>query len=88
MLIYLSTQNGTNIENASIPEQINVSQIIEDITSEPENLTDIHVSISANIISQLTTGATMDAEVSIYESIMLNYILLLFIAERQLSTNY
>ena len=88
MFIYLSTQNGTSIENASIPEQINVSQIIEDITSEPENLTDIHVSISANIISQLTTGATMDAEVSIYESIMLNYILLLFIAERQLSTNY
>ena len=88
MFIYLSTQNGTNIENAPIPEQINVSQIIEDITSEPENLTDVQVSISANIISQLTTGATMNAKVSTYESIMLNYILLLFIAERQLSTNY
>ena len=74
--------------NATIPEQIEVSEMIINKTSEPEELTDTDVSISADAISQLTTGATMNADVSTYESIMLNYLSSSFIVERQLSTNY
>ena len=62
--MYIKYQNLTEIENAPIPVQINVSQIIKDITSEPEMLTDADVSVSASVISQLTTGATMDTQVS------------------------
>ena len=56
--------NVTNIQNASIPEQVNVSQAVKDITSTPENLTAADVSTSAAIVSQLTNGATMNATVS------------------------
>ena len=55
-----------SIETASIQEQINISQTIQNFTSTPEDLTAGDVSTSANIIFQLTTGATMDVDVSVY----------------------
>ena len=48
---------------APIPEQIEVSQVIEEFTSAPENITASDVSTSASILTQLTTGATMNATV-------------------------
>ena len=58
------TINLTAIKTAPITEQIDVSQVIENFTSTPEELTAGDVSTSASVISQLTTGAAMNATVS------------------------
>lgn len=58
------------IETAPIPQQISVSQITKNITSQPENLMAADISTSANILAQLTIGATMNAEVIMLYSAM------------------
>ena len=51
------------IQATPIPDQIEVSLVIEDFTSAPENVTASDISTSASILTQLTTGATMNATV-------------------------
>ena len=46
--------------------QINVSQIVEDITSTPENLMAADVSGSVAVLVELTQGATVDEMVKLY----------------------
>ena len=58
-------KNLTGIEAAPIDEQVNVSQVLNSITSNPENLTAADVSTSVAILTQLTMGATMDTTVSV-----------------------
>ena len=80
----------TAIESAPIPDQIEVSQVIEDFTSTPENITASDVSTSASILTQLTLGATMNATVG-ETDIRTNVVWKrynTFAVERQLSANY
>lgn len=47
-----------------------MSEIVAEITSEPENLTAADVSASASIITNLTEGATKNPEVAMANEII------------------
>ena len=52
-------------QNITEETQVVVSEIVAEITSEPENLTAADVSASASILTNLTEGATKHPKVTI-----------------------
>ena len=81
------------LQNITEETQVVVSEIVAEITSEPENLTAADISASASILTDLTEGAIKNPEVWLTEkasrlTLHVRNSFKIFLVERQLPTDH